>query len=82
MKPNHSVINAAIAGLQTLGTARDGTDMEQCHGVAGVDRYDCGSAIHSCANRAGKDGEPAEWKHVAKGSCRKLGGQPGAPSRG
>jgi uncharacterized membrane protein len=49
---------------------------ERCHGVAKAGQNDCANltGTHACAGQATVDGDPAEWKVVAKGTCRQLGG--------
>ena len=50
--------------------------MEKCFGIAKAGQNDCASVsgTHSCAGQATRDGEPGDWKYVAKGTCEKLGG--------
>ena len=86
---NHQAkIQAAVAGIVALGLAslvaaqpvkqKEGT--EKCFGVAKAGQNDCGTGKHACAGLGAKtDGDPTEWKYVAKGSCEKMGGKTAAP---
>jgi uncharacterized membrane protein len=85
---SQSTIQAAVAGLLALGLAasiaaqpvaqKDGT--EKCYGVAKGGQNDCGTTKHACAAQGAKvDGDPAEWKYVAKGTCDSMGGKTMAP---
>ena len=49
---------------------------EKCYGVAKAGQNDCAnlSGTHSCAGQAKVDNDPGEWKIVAKGTCKELGG--------
>jgi uncharacterized membrane protein len=50
---------------------------EKCFGVAKAGQNDCATAAgtHSCAGQAKADNAPDDWKYVAKGTCRTLGGK-------
>lgn len=49
---------------------------EKCYGIAAAGQNDCGNlaGTHSCAGQATEDNDPGEWKLVAKGTCKDLGG--------
>jgi uncharacterized membrane protein len=78
---NHKriLISSAIAGLLTTAaaTATNAQDKpkEKCYGISKAGQNDCGTAKHSCAGKATKDNDPAEWKYVAAGTCEKAGGK-------
>jgi uncharacterized membrane protein len=78
---NHKriLISSAIAGLlaTAAATAANAQDKakEKCYGIAKAGQNDCGTAKHSCAGKAAKDNDPAEWKYVAAGTCEKAGGK-------
>jgi uncharacterized membrane protein len=78
---NHKriLISSAIVGLITTAAAHDATAQdktkEKCYGIAKAGQNDCGTAKHSCAGKAAKDNDPAEWKYVATGTCEKAGGK-------
>jgi len=49
---------------------------EKCYGIAEAGQNDCGNlaGTHSCAGQSTKDKDIGEWKLVAKGTCKSLGG--------
>ena len=49
---------------------------EKCYGIAEAGQNDCGNlaGTHSCAGKAKTDNDIGEWKLVAKGTCKTLGG--------
>jgi uncharacterized membrane protein len=83
MSSNEKILRAAIAGLLAVGfaappaAAEDAKagEKEKCYGIAKAGQNDCGTAQHTCAGKAKKDGAPDEWKYVAKGTCEKVGGK-------
>jgi uncharacterized membrane protein len=49
---------------------------EKCFGVAKAGQNDCATAgTHSCAGQAKTDNAADDWKYVAKGTCKTLGGK-------
>ncbi|OQW93799.1 MAG: hypothetical protein BWK79_09285 [Beggiatoa sp. IS2] len=84
MKETNSVVNAALAGLLTLGlgtaasiaSAMDDSKegMEKCAGIVKKAMNDCGTAQHDCAGQAAKDSLPNEWVFVPEGTCKKIVG--------
>ena len=48
---------------------------EKCFGVAQAGQNDCASGTHSCAGQAKADKAAEDWKYVAKGTCKTLGGK-------
>ena len=80
MDPRTKLLHTAVAGLVALGVAQaaaaqDSKDREKCYGVAKAGQNDCANltGTHSCAGQA-KAEDPAEWKYVAKGTCKDMGG--------
>lgn len=82
---NHRLIlSSALAtalsmGLAQAANSQDAAPMkgkEKCFGVAKAGQNDCAnlSGSHSCAGMATTDGDAAEWKYVAKGTCKELKG--------
>ncbi len=77
-----TTIQAAIAGLVTLGFAAAGNagpvtpkeGQEQCGGITKKGANDCGTDKHACASLSKTDNDKSEWKWVAKGTCEKSGG--------
>jgi uncharacterized membrane protein len=78
------LISSAIAGLIAASSsvsAHDASlvaqaDKEKCYGVAKKGQNDCSNlaGTHSCGGYAKTDNDPGEWKYVAKGSCKTMGG--------
>ena len=70
-------IAAAVGSLLVLGAnpalAGEKTQ-DKCYGVAKAGQNDCASNGHACAGQAKMDNDPAEWKHVPKEECEKMGG--------
>jgi uncharacterized membrane protein len=50
---------------------------EKCFGVAKAGQNDCSTATgtHSCAGQAKTDKAADDWKYVAKGTCKTMGGK-------
>jgi uncharacterized membrane protein len=65
----------AIAAQQAAAEDAKSPPTEKCYGIAKAGQNDCGTARHSCAGKAKKDGAPDEWKYVPKGTCDKMGGK-------
>ena len=77
---NHSVIvSSALASVLALGLAAPvaAQTKEKCFGIVKAGQNDCAnlSGTHSCAGQAKTDGDVAEWKYVAKGTCKTIGGK-------
>ena len=76
-----ALIAAAATSLMSLALlsmpaqAQD-AGKEKCFGIAKAGQNDCAShsGVHSCAGQSKVDNDKAEWKYVAKGSCKTLGG--------
>ena len=71
---------SALASILALGlagpaAAADSAGKEKCYGIAKAGQNDCANLTgsHSCAGQA-KNEDAAEWKYVAKGTCKDLGG--------
>ena len=78
---NHTLaISAALAAALTIGTTLSTTasaaGKEKCYGVAKAGQNDCANlaGTHSCAAQSTADNDPSDWKVVAKGTCKDLGG--------
>lgn len=78
MKDRQKIAAAALAmALATAVTApAQAADKEKCYGIAAAGQNDCGNlaGTHSCAGQSTVDNDPGEWKLVAKGSCKSMGG--------
>ena len=78
---NHSlIVSSALAtalafGLVGTAAAQD-KGKEKCYGIAKAGQNDCAnlSGSHSCAGQTKMDSDPADWKYVAKGSCKDMKG--------
>lgn len=70
-----AVTAASLLGLMAAPAAM-AQEKEKCFGIAKAGQNDCAnlSGTHSCAGQAKKDNEAAEWKFVAKGTCKQAGG--------
>jgi uncharacterized membrane protein len=72
-----SALASALAlGLMNTASAADSGAKEKCYGIAKAGQNDCAnlSGSHSCAAQTKVDGDPADWKYVAKGTCHNLKG--------
>jgi uncharacterized membrane protein len=78
-----SALASALAlGLMHTASAADGAK-EKCYGIAKAGQNDCAnlSGSHSCAAQTKVDGDPADWKYVAKGTCHDLKGLTAAEAK-
>ena len=86
-----ALIRSALASVLALGAisaAQSGPvaadpSKDKCFGIAKAGQNDCASASgsHSCAGTAKKDGDPGDWKYVAKGTCQQMGGMMAPPKK-
>jgi uncharacterized membrane protein len=74
------VISSALASVLALGlvgqAAAQAKPKEKCYGIAKAGQNDCANlaGTHTCAGQAKVDKDPGEWKYVAGGTCKQLGG--------
>ena len=74
------IVSSALASVLALGlvsqAAAQEKGKEKCFGIAKAGQNDCAnlSGSHSCAGQAKAEAGADEWKYVAKGSCKGLGG--------
>ena len=74
------IVSSALASVLALGlvgqAAAQNADKEKCYGIAKAGQNDCANlaGTHSCAGQSKADMHPAEWKYVAKGSCKDMKG--------
>ena len=74
------VVSSALASVLALGlvgqAAAQDKGKEKCFGIAKAGQNDCANLTgsHSCAGQAQRDAGVDEWKYVAAGTCKKLGG--------
>ena len=76
------IVSSALASVLALGLigsagAADDAGKEKCFGIAKAGQNDCAnlSGSHSCAGQSKADMGADEWKYVAKGTCRQMGGK-------
>ena len=81
MKSSRVLIGSALAALiaasaiPPAGAQAKAEEREKCYGIAKAGQNDCGTARHTCAGKATRDNDPADWKLVPKGTCEKVGGK-------
>ena len=74
------IVSSALASAMALGlvgqAAAQDKGKEKCYGIAKAGQNDCAnlSGSHSCAGQTKMDSDPADWKYVAKGSCKDMKG--------
>jgi uncharacterized membrane protein len=74
------IASTALASVLALGlaghAAAQDKPKEKCYGIAKAGQNDCAnlSGSHSCAGQSKVDMAPGEWKYVAKGTCKDMGG--------
>jgi uncharacterized membrane protein len=74
------IISSALASAIALGLVHQATAQpkpkEKCYGVAKAGQNDCANlaGTHTCAGQAKADKDAGEWKYVAAGTCKQLGG--------
>jgi len=69
-----SLLSSALLASSPV-LAQD-TGKEKCFGIAKAGQNDCAnlSGSHSCAGQAKEDMSKADWKYVAKGTCKQMSG--------
>ena len=74
------IVSSALASAMALGlvgqVAAQDKGKEKCYGIAKAGQNDCANlaGTHSCAGQAKEDMSPGDWKYVAKGTCKDMGG--------
>ncbi len=74
------IISSALATVFALGLAGQAAAQdkkEKCYGIAKAGQNDCGNlaGTHSCAGQSKVDNDVGEWKYVAAGTCKQMGGK-------
>lgn len=79
MTKRQFLLAAALAGMTAAGVnainaAEEGKD--KCYGIAKAGQNDCAnlSGTHACAGLSKANNDAADWKYVAKGTCKELKG--------
>ena len=87
MNQRQALIAAALATVCAAGTAAAAdapkAEQEKCFGIAKAGQNDCAAAngAHGCSGQSKTDKGTADWKYVAKGTCKKAGGKLTAPGK-
>jgi len=89
MNARNALILAAAASLFAVSTSTlaadkdDHANQEKCFGVAKAGQNDCASktGTHACAGQSKKDNDPTDFKYVAKGTCKTMGGMMAPPKK-
>ena len=76
------IVSSALASVLALGlitqvsAADDKMAKEKCFGIAKAGQNDCANTagVHSCAGQSKVDNDKTEWKYVAAGTCKQMGG--------
>ena len=76
MDKRQILLTAALAALVATPAVGADPGKEKCYGIAKAGANDCASLTgsHSCAGQATAGKNPADWKYVAKGTCKQAGG--------
>lgn len=75
------IVSSALASALALGfvgqVAAQEKGKEKCYAVAKAGQNDCSnlSGTHTCAGQAKADMDVGEWKYVATGTCKQMGGK-------
>jgi uncharacterized membrane protein len=76
-----TMITTAAASLMSLAllsspALAQNAAKEKCFGIAKAGQNDCAnlSGSHSCAGQSKVDNDKGEWKYVAAGTCKTMGG--------
>ena len=75
----HAMIAAAAAAVMSLSMVAmpaAAQEKEKCFGIAKAGQNDCASinGVHYFAGQSKVDMDKAEWKYVAKGTCKQMKG--------
>lgn len=67
---------AAVVASGVVSTPAVAGGKEKCYGIAAAGQNDCANlaGTHSCAGQSTVDNDKGEWKLVAKGTCKDMGG--------
>lgn len=67
-----AAVGAATVAVSTPANAAE----EKCYGIAKAGENHCANlaGTHSCAGQSTEDNDKTEWKGVAEGTCKELGG--------
>ena len=74
------IVSSALASVLALGllnqAAAQPKPKEKCYGIAKAGQNDCANltGTHTCAGQSKLDKDAGEWKYVAAGTCKQMGG--------
>ena len=75
---NKALISAGLAAVISVGaiSSAQAAGKEKCYGIAKAGQNDCANlaGTHSCAGQSKTDNDIGEWKAVAAGTCKEMGG--------
>ena len=80
MNQQRLIVSSALASVLALGligqVAAQEKGKEKCFGITKAGQNDCAnlSGSHSCAGQSKADNDAADWKYVAKGTCKDMKG--------
>ena len=68
---------ASVLALGLVGQAAAQDKKEKCFGIAKAGQNDCANlaGTHTCAGQSKADMDAGEWKYVAAGTCKQMGGK-------
>ncbi len=67
---------ATLLSSLLIATPAAAQEKEKCYGIAKAGQNDCANLTgsHSCAGQSKVSDDAAEWKYVAKGTCKTMKG--------
>ena len=74
------IVSSALASVLALGllnqAAAQPKPKEKCYAIAKAGQNDCANltGTHTCAGQSKLDKDAGEWKYVAAGTCKQMGG--------
>ncbi|HEY2344704.1 MAG TPA: DUF2282 domain-containing protein [Xanthomonadaceae bacterium] len=88
MNARNALILAAAASLFAVSSSafaadQDHSSQDKCFGISKAGQNDCASTTgtHACAGQSKKDNDPTDFKYVAKGTCKTMGGMMSMPKK-
>ena len=75
------ILSSALASVLAMGivsqAAAQDAKKDKCFGIAKAGQNDCSNlaGTHTCAGQSKTDNDLGEWKYVAAGTCKQMGGK-------
>ena len=75
------ILSSALASVLAMGivsqAAAQDAKKDKCFGIAKAGQNDCSNlaGTHTCAGQSKTDNDVGEWKYVAAGTCKQMGGK-------